>query len=170
MIFTFHTVVFFYGQEFFSQLGMNKIEISMIMLFAGLISIIGALSSEWFLSRFQHKAKYVASILMGCGIIAMSRYHLILSILAFTVVNYANSVLYPIQSSSINELIPSKQRATIISVNSMIFSILMVLLFPVCGLLADMTDLHVVFLSLGIIQLVIMVLIERRKSGTILED
>jgi MFS family permease len=164
MVFTFHTIVFFYGQEFFNLLGLNKIEISLIMLFAGMISILGALSSEWFLKRFDHKAKYVASILMGGGIIVMSRYNLALSILAFTVVNFANSVLYPIQSVAINELIPSKQRATIISVNSMIFSVMMVLLFPICGLIADKTDLHLAFLSLGIIQLAIMVMIERMKG------
>ncbi len=146
MVFTFHTIVFFYGQEFFSLLGMNKLQISLIMLFASMISILGAVSSEWFLKQFGHKAKYVASILMGCGIIAMSRYSLIISILAFAVVNYANSVLYPIQSAAINDLIPSKHRATIISVNSMLFSVLMVILFPVCGLFADKTDLHQVFL------------------------
>jgi MFS family permease len=164
MVFTFHTIVFFYGQEFFSLCGLNKIEISLIMLLAGAISILGALSSEWFLSRFGHKAKYVASFLMGCGIIVMSRYSLFVSILAFAAINYANSVLYPIQSAAINELIPSKQRATIISVNSMIFSILMVLLFPICGLLADNTDLHLVFLTLGILQLVIMVMIGRNND------
>jgi MFS family permease len=164
MVFTFHTIVFFYGQEFFSLLGLNKIEISLIMLFAGVISILGALSSEWFLARFGHKAKYVASVLMGCSVIVMSRYNLILSILAFAIVNYANSVLYPIQSVAINELIPSKQRATIISVNSMIFSVMMVLLFPICGLFADKTDLHLAFLLLGIIQLAIMVMIERMKG------
>jgi MFS family permease len=165
-VFTFHTIVFFYGQEFFSQLGMNKIEISIIMLFAGLISILGALSSEWFLSRFGHRAKFVASIMMGFGVLAMSRYHLVISILAFAVINYANSVLYPIQSAAINELIPSKQRATIISVNSMIFSVLMVLLFPICGLFADLTDLHLVFLMLGLFQLLIMVMIVRNKRKT----
>lgn len=133
------------------------------MLLAGVISILGALNSEWFLKHFKQRAKYVASILMGCGIIAMSRHNLILSILAFTVVNYANSVLYPTQSASINELIPSGQRATIISVNSMVFSVLMVLLFPICGLLADLMDLHLVFLLLGILQLIIMVLIKQNN-------
>ncbi len=164
MVFTFHTIVFFYGQEFFSLLGLNKIEISFVMLFAGVISILGALSSEWFLKQFGNKAKYIASILMGCGIIFMSRYNLVVSILAFAVINYANSVLYPIQSSAINELIPSKQRATIISVNSMIFSVLMFFLFPICGLFADMTNLHLVFLLLGIMQLAIMVMIKRNKD------
>lgn len=163
MVFTFHTIVFFYGQEFFSTLGMNKIEISMIMLFASIISILGAISSEKFLFLFGHNAKYVASTLMGIGIIVLSRYSLIVSILAFAIINYANAVLYPIQSLAVNELIPSKQRATIISVNSMMFSILMVVLFPICGFIADKRDLHFVFLVLGILQLVIMLGINRNR-------
>ena len=165
VVFTFHTIVFFYGQEFFSLLGLNKIEISMIMLFASLISILGALSSERMLSIFGHKAKYVASTLMGAGIIAMSRHNLIVSVIAFGVINYANAVLYPIQSAAINELIPSKQRATIISVNSMLFSVLMVILFPICGLVADHTDLHLAFFILGLLQLIIMIAIKRKKRN-----
>ena len=166
MVFTFHTVVFFYGQEFFSILGMNKIEISMIMLFASLISILGAMSSERLLSVLGSKAKYMASAFMGIGIIAMSRHNLILSILAFGVINYTNSILYPIQSLEINKLIPSQQRATILSVNSMLFSVLMVILFPICGLIADVSDLHLVFLSLGVLQLLIMILISVKKKKT----
>jgi MFS family permease len=162
-VFTFHTIVFFYGQEFFSLAGLNKIEISMIMLFASMISILGALSSERMLSLFRHKARYVASTLMGFGILAMSRHNLIVSIIAFGIINYANAVLYPIQSAAINELIPSKQRATIISVNSMLFSVLMMILFPICGLVADHFDIHLAFFILGLLQLVIMVVLDRKK-------
>lgn len=159
VIFTFHTIVFFYGQEFFSSLGLNKIEISMIMLLAGIISIFGAMSSERLLDRFGSSAKYIAAFLMGIGIVIMSQNNLIVSIIAFTITNYANAVLYPIQSVEVNKLIPSGQRATIISVTSMIFSILMVILFPISGLVADKTNLHLVFLILGILLLLIQALI-----------
>lgn len=166
MVFTFHTIVFFYGQEFFRVLGMNKIEISMVMLFAGMISIFGAMSSELVLRRLGRRAKYAASALMGAGIILMSRHSLLLSILAFAVISYANSVLYPIQSLAINEIIPSRQRATILSVSSMAFSLFMVVMFPICGLLADATDLHLVFLLLGVIQLLLLFLDFKRKRGS----
>ena len=162
-VFTFHTIVFFYGQEFFSLLGLNKIEISFIMLFASIISILGALSSEKMLTLLKHNARYLASILMGGGIIVMSGHNLFASIIAFGVINYANSALYPIQSAAINELIPSKQRATIISVNSMLFSIMMMVLFPICGLVADRMNLHLTFLMLGLLQLIIMVVLDQRR-------
>lgn len=163
MVFTFYTVVFFYGQEYFSLLGMNKIEISIIMLLAGIMSCIGAFSSEKFLARFGNHGKYLASAFMGTGIIVMSRNNLMVSIIAFAIISYANAVLYPIQSQSINELIPSRHRATIISVDSMIFSLMMIVLFPICGLVADYTNIHSVYLALGVLQLLIMLIIHKKK-------
>lgn len=164
MVFTFQAIVFFYGQEFFSLQGLNKIEISMIMLFASIVSLIGALTSEKFLSVFGNRAKYVASTLMGIGIIIMSRHNLVASVISFAVINYANAALYPIQSQAVNELIPSKQRATILSVNSMIFSIFMIVLFPICGFIADKSNLHFVFMILGGFQLLIMFGINRKRK------
>lgn len=164
MVFTFYTIVFFYGQEYFSLLGMNKIEISIIMLLASVMSCIGAISSEKFLGKFGKQGKYIASSLIGTGIIVMSSNILIVSVIAFAIISYANAVLYPIQSQSINELIPSKHRATIISVDSMIFSMMMIVLFPICGLVADYRDLPAVFLILGILQLLIMVVINRKSK------
>jgi len=167
MVFTFYTIVFFYGQEYFSLQGLSKIAISIIMLLAGVMSCIGAFSSEKFLSVFGNRAKYLASALIGIGIILVSRYNLIVSIIAFAIMSYANAVLYPIQSQSINELIPSKQRATIISVDSMIFSMMMIVLFPLCGLVADYIDLHFVFIALGTLQLLIMLVIYRKSDKSI---
>lgn len=167
MVFTFYTIVFFYGQEYFSQQGMNKIEISLVMLLAGVMSCIGALSSEKFLSIFGDRAKYFASTLMGIGIILVSRDNLIVSIIAFAIMSYANAVLYPIQSQSINELIPSKQRATIISVDSMLFSMMMIVLFPLSGIVADYSNLHIVFLALGILQLLIMLIINKKRKNAL---
>jgi predicted MFS family arabinose efflux permease len=135
------------------------------MLMAGVMSCLGAFSSEKVLYRFGHRAKYFASVLMGISIIVLSRHNLIVSIIAFAVASFANAVLFPIQSQSINELIPSKQRATIISVDSMIFSIMMIILFPLCGAVADYSNLHLVFMSLGILQLLIMLIINIKEKG-----
>lgn len=44
------------------------------------------------------------------------------NVIFFGIMNFANSLLYPIQSVSLNELIPSHQRATIISISSMIYN------------------------------------------------
>lgn len=150
---TFNTVVYFYGQQYFSILGFNKIEISMIMLFSGILCCLGALVSEKVILIFQNKAKYIASLLMAVSIIVLSIHNIFLSILFFGMMNFSNSILYPIQSTSLNELIPSNQRATIISISSMIFSLSMIIFFPLCGLIADIFNLHFTFMILGLTQL-----------------
>jgi len=66
---------------------------------------------------------------------------------------FANAALYPIQSDSLNALIPSEQRATLISVDSMCFSIAMIVLFPLAGAFADRWGLKTVLLLLGAILL-----------------
>ncbi len=59
-------------------------------------------------------------------------------------------MLYPVQSEQLNRLIPSGQRATLISVNSMFFSIAMILVFPLAGALADVCGLTTVLVGIGI--------------------
>ncbi len=168
VVFTFHTVVYFYGQKYFSILGCNKIEISLIMLLGGITSCIGAVSCEKVISIFKDKTKYIASILMGISIVFISGKSLVISIIFFAVMNYVNSLLYPIQSTSLNKLIPSEQRATIISIDSMIFSLCMICMFPLCGLIADKFNLHVTFFALGIVQiLLILLLVNKKRSKNI---
>ena len=165
MVFTFHTVVYFYGQQYFSILGCNKIEISLIMLLGGISSCIGAITCEKIIDLFKDKTKYIASIFMGISIVFISGKSLIVSILFFAVMNYVNAILYPIQSTSLNKLIPSEQRATIISIDSMIFSLCMICMFPLCGLIADKFDLHITFLALGIVQILLIILLVNKKRS-----
>lgn len=80
------------------------------------------------------------------------------AVLAFWVANFFNSVLYPVQSDSLNRLVPSEQRATLLSVNSMFFSLSMILTFPLVGALADGLGLPVVFAGLGVLLTVLWML------------
>lgn len=164
VVFTFDTIVFFYGQQYFSELGLNKIEISLIMLFSSLFSCIGSITCEKVIAIFKENTKYIISILMGVSIVMISSKNIVISIIFFAIMNYANSVLYPIQSASLNKLIPSEQRATIISIDSMMFSFTMVCLFPACGLVGDVFNLHITFFILGIIQVLLILLLINRKN------
>lgn len=164
LVFTFDAVVYFYGQQYFSLLGFNKIQISLIMLFSGVFAILGAFSSEKLMSVLGDKTKYFASVLMGISIIIISFKNIAFSILFFGIMTYSNSLLYPIQSSSLNKLIPSHQRATILSVDSMMYSLFMIVFFPICGFMADKFSLNYIFLGLGIIQVLIMALLLKVKK------
>lgn len=152
---TFYAVVFFYGQQYYAEAGLRRIQISMLMLVTGICSCLGALHSEKILQRFGAKVKYMVSLAMGISIFFVSGNRLVVSIAAFLVAGYVNSLIYPIASAALNELIPSEQRATIISIDSMCFSIGMVCFFPVTGLVAEVWNLHEAFLLLGIIEILL---------------
>lgn len=156
---TFYAVVFFYGQQYFSEAGLRRIQISILMLVTGICSCLGALHSEKILQRFGKNVKYVVSFAMGISILLVSGKGLVVSVAAFFVAGYVNSLIYPIASAALNELIPSEQRATIISIDSMCFSIAMVCFFPVTGLVAGAWNLHGAFLILGIIEIALTAII-----------
>lgn len=153
MVFAFHTVLFFYSQQYFFDSGLNKVEISMIMLFGGAASCLGALGSEKLFEKMGNAAQYAAAFLLAACIAGFGFQKLWLSVLLFMASCFANSLLYPIQSISLNRLIPSEQRATLISVSSMLFSVVMVLLFPAAGAAADRIGLPKTFFFLGILLL-----------------
>lgn len=156
---TFYAVVFFYGQQYFAEAGLRRIQISILMLVTGICSCLGALHSEKILQRFGKNVKYIVSFAMGISILFVSGNGLVISVAAFFVAGYVNSLIYPIASAALNELIPSEQRATIISIDSMCFSIAMVFFFPVTGLVAGAWNLHGAFLILGIIEIVLTAII-----------
>lgn len=161
---TFCTVVYFYGQQFFGEYGLNKIKISLVVLISSLLSCVGALYSEKILQIFGRKTKYMASVGMGISIVVMSGNCFALSVAGFALANFFNALLYPIQSASLNALIPSEQRATIISVDSMFFSCAMILFFPLSGVIASYFNLHIAFCILGLVQLMMMAVLRKGKK------
>ncbi len=174
IVFTFYTSIYFYGQKYFLELGLNKVHISMIMLIVGVFSCLGAIMSEKIFGILKHKTKYIATLVIAGSISFMWFNQIILSVICFIIMGFANSLLYPLQSVTLNRLIPSEQRATIISVSSMMFSMFMILLFPIIGFLADLFSLHNIFMVVGIVLVGILVLSiymkNIRSSGDTLED
>ncbi len=77
-----------------------------------------------------------------------------ISIFVFILAAFFNSVLYPVKSEVLHKLIPSPQRATLISVESMFFSLAMIVLFPLAGRLAEVLGLSVILAFCGVFLLV----------------
>lgn len=159
LIFTFYVSVYFYSQEYFYGLGLNKVGISVIMLSVGMASCLGALLSEKIHQVLKKHTRFAASFMVCLGIMGMSLGRIDVSVVCFAVMGFANSLLYPLQSASLNRLIPSGQRATILSVSSMVFSLFMIVLFPVIGLLADILQLKSIFLIIGAVLFGILIIL-----------
>ena len=148
-IFTVQTLLFFYSQQYFSDMGYNKIWISVFMLLFSITSCVGALLSEKIYIRYGNTTASIAAFAIAIAICSFVFQNVVMSVIALSLAGFCNSVLYPIQSNVLNQLIPSEQRATLISVNSMFFSIGMIILFPIAGFLADYFGLANVFALIG---------------------
>ena len=161
-VFAAQTLLFFYGQQYFFDLGCNKIRISLIMLQYSLFCCLGAYCSDKVFEKFGRRIAVIASFFIAAAIACFVFETAWLSAVMLSAAGFCNSLLYPIQSSILNGLIPSEQRATLISVNSMFFSVAMILLFPVAGFLADEMGLGKVLFGIGCL-LVVFTFFWRKK-------
>ena len=145
--------LYFYSQQYFFDLGYNKIQISLFMLIYSVFCCVGAYFSDKIFERFGKKIGVLAAFAMAVAIGCFVFENTILSVAMISIVGFCNSLLYPIQSGMLNSLIPSEQRATLISVNSMFFSVAMIIIFPVVGFVSDQIGLGRSFLGIGFVLL-----------------
>lgn len=150
VVFASETLLFFYSQQYYHEAGADKIQISLILLAVGLASCAGAVASEWIVQRVGRRIAYVAAAVIAAALICYSFDNMPMSVAAFAIAGSFASMLYPVRSDALNRRIPSQQRATLISVDSMCFSVAMIVLFPAAGLMADRWGLSPVFGGIGL--------------------
>ena len=133
----------------------SRISISIIFLFNGVVSALGAILSDRIYKRYKSLGWVLITVIISLLIISMGYVTKGLSILVLLSIGFLTAILQPISSKLINSMVESKQRATIISVESMFYSLMMIILFPICGLIADKFSLYVSFKIIGVIGVVI---------------
>ena len=148
-LFAFYTSAFFYSQELYKSLGFDEAGIGVILLLMGACASAGALLSARIAARLHGKTRAAGGVLLGLGMLLMGGSRVWLSIVGFGLASMANTMLEPLQSAELNRRIPSAQRATVISVGSMCFSVVMVVLFPAIGALAGRLGLSQTLALLG---------------------
>ncbi len=166
IIYTSSAIIYFYGQQFLSNVGYSRASISIIFLFNGILSSVGAILSDKIYRRFKSSGWLLISMIISLSIILMGYVSRQVVILIFLSIGFLTSILQPISSKLINSMVESKQRATIISVESMFYSLMMIILFPICGLIGDKFALEIAFKFIGIIGALITIiemLIIRKK-------
>ncbi|SSC12362.1 Major Facilitator Superfamily transporter (fragment) [Mesotoga infera] len=67
----------------------------------------------------------------------------------FILISMFEAMLFVTSSDYINRLIPSQYRATIISFSSMVFSVVMIVIFSSFGKMADTFSFGIAFISLA---------------------
>lgn len=154
VIFASYTLLFFYSQQYFWDMGYSKIHISVIMFFSGISSCGGAALSQWISERMGKGTGQISALVIAFSLVCFGFDKAWISIFVFILAAFFNSVLYPVKSEALHKLIPSPQRATLISVESMFFSLAMIVLFPLAGRLAEVFELSVILAFCGVFLLV----------------
>lgn len=150
IIFAAHTLLFFYSQQYYKELGYNKIQTGFILLLSGVASCSGAMFSSRLYKKYGRKLVLTAVFCILSSFLCYGTGSFILAVVSFITAGFCVSLLYPVQSDSLNKLIPSGQRATLVSVDSLFFSAAMVIMFPLAGRAADIYGLMAVFSVIGI--------------------
>jgi len=144
------TTVFFYSQQYFSDMSYSKTAIAII---CALSSLIEAISSKY-AYRVEKVLKLRGTLISIALVNIFSLLGLALiknlSIEFFLVTSITGGLAFTIFSDYINSRIPSEYRATILSFESLCFSVFMICVFPLFGLLAEKIGFSITF---GIIAL-----------------
>lgn len=144
------TTVFFYSQQYFSDMSYSKTAIAII---CALSSLIEAISSKY-AYKLENLLKLKGTLI---GVSLINIFSLIglafikdLSVVFFLFTSITGALAFTIFSDYINSRIPSEYRATILSFDSLCFSAFMISVFPIFGILAEKNGFSITF---GIIAL-----------------
>lgn len=139
------TTVFFYSQKYFSDMSYSKTAIAII---CALSSLIEAISSKY-AYKFEKILKIRGSLISIGAVNVLALLGLAsvkdLAVVFFMLTSITSGLGFTIFSDYINARIPSEYRATILSVDSLCFSMFMICIFPLVGLLAEKIGLSITF-------------------------
>jgi len=150
LLFAFMICLFFYLQNFWTQQGFSEGQIGVVFAFHSIISGFTSFRAIHIERRLGQKGVLVGMplLLLSClwGV-ALSPWPMVFYVLTGCI----EGILIVTIGDYLNRLIPSAQRATILSFQSMAYSMFMILLFPLVGWIGDRYPLHMAFLVMSVL-------------------
>jgi MFS family permease len=163
------TTVFFYSQKYLSDLSYSKTFIAIMCAFGSFVEAVS--------SKYAYKLERVLKLkgtLIGIAtinILSLTGLAIMesLSVVFFLLISITGGIGFTIFSDYINSRIPSEYRATILSFDSFSFSIFMICVFPLFGVLAEKISFSVTFgiIALLYIPVMIFLIIKLKKHKNI---
>lgn len=165
------TTVFFYCQKYFEDLDYTKTSIALICALGSLVEAIFSKYAYKIENFFKIKGILIGisivNILVLIGLAALKN----LSVVFFLLTSITGGLAYTILSDYINSRIPSEYRATILSVDSLCFSLFMIGVFPLFGLIAEKVGFTITFGIIAVIYIpVIVFILLKLKKHKIIEN
>jgi len=144
------TVLFMYLQNHLSLLGYSYSTIGILLAIHSLFAAVGGVLAYKLEKKYKER-----KILMFIPLLMTISFWLILIddiiFIPFIILGFLDSIFYVVLGGYINKIIPSETRATALSFSGLMFSVVMIVIFPLIGAIGDRYNLKTSFFILAII-------------------
>ena len=154
------TIAYLYFQAAFADRGLSNSAIGLVLGLVTVVNAIGAASASR-LTRYGGFGRQIVALtsVTGAGIIGVASGNLALAIAAYFVANLTSGLIEPVMFTWFNNQLPSQQRATLLSVESWVFSLTMIVAFPAAGWLAGSQGWGALYVLCGSVKIALALLI-----------
>ena len=162
---------YFYYQQKISDLA--GWQVSLVMLIGSGLNIIAVYIASQIGKKWNSNQVFPTLVgLTGLALLLVFSGTPFAFLLVYLLTNTLYAVYQPIYFNDLQGYLPSSVRATMLSINSMLFSLSMIVIFPLTGWLIDRWGLVAVFLVLGLILLLIypILIISLKRMGKLLNQ
>ncbi|GKX68315.1 MFS transporter [Inconstantimicrobium mannanitabidum] len=151
------TTVFFYSQKYFSDLSYSKTLIAVICAVGSAIEAVSSKYAYKFEELFKLRGTLISIALANIFALLGLALSKNLAAVFFIMTSINGGLAYTIFSDHINKRIPSEYRATILSVDSLFFSVFMISVFPLFGVLAERIGFSITFGTIALLYVPVMI-------------
>ena len=161
---------FYYQQKISDIVGW---QVSLVMLISSGLNLIAVYVASQIGKKWNSNLVFPTLVaLTGLSLLLVFSGTPFAFLLVYLLTNTLYAVYQPIYFNDLQGYLPSSVRATMLSINSMLFSLSMIVIFPLIGWLIDRWGLVAVFLVLGLILLLIypILIISLKRMGKLLNQ
>lgn len=162
---------YFYYQQKISDLA--GWQVSLVMLIGSGLNLIAVYVASQIGKKWNSNRVFPTLVaLTGLALLLVFSGTPFAFLLVYLLTDTLYAVYQPIYFNDLQGYLPSSVRATMLSINSMLFSLSMIVIFPLIGWLIDRWGLVAVFLVLGLILLLIypILIISLKRMGKLLNQ
>ena len=161
---------FYYQQKISDLVGW---QVSLVMLIGSGLNLIAVYVASQIGKKWNSNLVFPTLVaLTGLSLLLVFSGTPFAFLLVYLLTNTLYAVYQPIYFNDLQGYLPSSVRATMLSINSMLFSLSMIVIFPLTGWLIDRWGLVAVFLVLGLILLLSypILIISLKRMGKLLNQ
>lgn len=128
-------LILFFLQAKLPEVGLNKLMLGPALFVMGLGAAFGAKAAEWITEKSYRRIGILCATGVMLAFISVFTGNYILMMIGGFIGAFSDNFIQVKSDVRLNTMIPSEQRATLMSVNSFAFSVIMIVLSPIFGTL-----------------------------------